>query len=148
MEPCSQETEKDTSHSNNAEKEDDSEPVVHENEFEKCLRKGRRDACPDIHCKCADPEHSKECLFHKGVVDSNSTKESVKENTWTLKCSFRQAPLILLSSTFSLHTTFLFLVGRMTSHWPMTRMKRPMKRNFHRNGVSNPHFKEKPAHFN
>lgn len=81
MEPPSNETEKDKSHSEEDYVIDDSETAVHENEFQKCLRKGRRDACPEIQCKGTDSEHSEQCLFHKEAVESNTTSETVKEKT-------------------------------------------------------------------
>jgi len=83
MEPASDETEKETNSNNegNAAKEDDSVPVVDESEFEKCSRKGRRDAWPDIHCKCDDPEHSDQCLFHKNAAKSDLKEENAEEKT-------------------------------------------------------------------
>ena len=77
MEPASNETEKQADGDDNTEAE---EPLD-DGEFQKCSRKGRRDACPDIHCKCSDSEQSGECLFHKDTVetDSNGSKE---QKTW------------------------------------------------------------------
>ncbi|CAH3040013.1 unnamed protein product, partial [Pocillopora meandrina] len=36
----------------------DPEEPIEEHEFQRCSRKGRRDACPDIHCKCGDSKQS------------------------------------------------------------------------------------------
>ncbi|PFX31029.1 hypothetical protein AWC38_SpisGene4189 [Stylophora pistillata] len=36
----------------------DPEEPIEEDEFQRCSRKGRRDACPDIHCKCGDSKQS------------------------------------------------------------------------------------------
>lgn len=140
--------EKDISYSNNVEKEDDFEFVVYENEFEKCLCKGRWDVCLDIYCKCVDFEYSKECLFYKGVVDSNLIKESVKENMWILKCIFCWVLFILFFLMFFLYIIFLFLVGWMILYWLVIWMKWLMKWNFYRNGVFNFYFKEKLVYFN
>lgn len=79
MEPASNETEKQADGDDNTEAE---EPLD-EGEFQKCSRKGRRDACPDIHCNCGDSEQSGECLFHKDTVETDS-KESKEQKTWYL----------------------------------------------------------------
>lgn len=81
MEPASEETEKENNcnEDENVEKED--EPMVDESEFQKCSRKGRRDACPDIHCQCGDSEKSDKCVFHKETVESDLKEESAEEKT-------------------------------------------------------------------
>jgi len=76
MEPASNETEKQADGDDNTETEE----LLDEGEFQKCSRKGRRDACPDIHCKCGDSEQSGECLFHKDNVETDS-KGSKEEKT-------------------------------------------------------------------
>lgn len=78
MEPASDETEKETNlnSEDNAQKEHDSDPAIDESEFQRCSRKGRRDACPDIHCKGSDSEQSEQCLFHKNARESDLEKES------------------------------------------------------------------------
>lgn len=76
MEPASNETEKQA----NGDENTDAEEPLDESEFQKCSRKGRRDACPDIHCICGDSEQSGECLFHKETVESDS-KGSTEEKT-------------------------------------------------------------------
>ena len=83
MEPASDETEKDTNSNNegDAQKEHDSDPAVDESEFQRCSRKGRRDACPDIHCKCSDSAQSEHCLFHKTAVESDLKEESAGQKT-------------------------------------------------------------------
>ena len=84
MEPPSDETtEKETNCKNeeNAEKQDDSEAAVNETEFQKCLRKGRRDACPEIHSKCSDSGHSEQCMFHKDAGESDLSEENAGDKS-------------------------------------------------------------------
>ena len=76
MEPSSNETEKQADGNDNTEAE---EPLDG-GEFQKCSRKGRRDACPDIHCKSGDSEQSGECLFHEDTVETDS-KGGTEEKT-------------------------------------------------------------------
>lgn len=59
----------------------DPEEPIEEDEFQRCSRKGRRDACPDIHCKCGDSKQSGECLFHKKAAQADSKKEGDQEKT-------------------------------------------------------------------
>lgn len=77
MEPATNETAKQANGDDNA----DHEEQIGEDEFQKCSRKGRRDACPDIHCKCGDSKQSGECLFHKEAVQADPKKESPEEKT-------------------------------------------------------------------
>jgi len=77
MEPASNETEKQADGEDNTEAE---EPLE-ESEFQQCSRKGRRDACPDIHCKSGDSEQSGECLFHKDTVETDSKGSKAEEKT-------------------------------------------------------------------
>lgn len=78
MEPASNETEKQVNGDKNT---DSTEEPLDEGEFQKCSRKGRRDACPDIRCKCGDSEQSEECLFHKETVEEEEAKGSKEEKT-------------------------------------------------------------------
>lgn len=84
MEPPSDDVpEKETNSKNegSADKQDDSETAVDDTEFQKCLRKGRRDACPDIHCTCGVSEHNEQCIFHKDDEESDLSKENDGEKT-------------------------------------------------------------------
>lgn len=79
MEPASNETAEAKQAANGDESEG---PALDEGEFLKCSRKGRRDACPDIHCKCDDSKQSAgECLLHKEAVATADSKENTEEKT-------------------------------------------------------------------
>ena len=58
----------------------DKEQLVHEEEFKKCSRKGRRDACADIHCKCGALSDS-ECHLHKEAIVAGDGKETKDDKT-------------------------------------------------------------------
>lgn len=93
MDPTSDEAGKETNGQEDDNKDQDEGPVVNENEFQKCSRKGRRDACPDIHCKCGDSKHSDQCLFHKENLETELEEKSSDEKTWKI------SPLRTLLST-------------------------------------------------
>lgn len=93
MDPATDETGKETNGQEDDNKDKDEEPVVDENEFQKCSRKGRRDACPDIHCKCGDSKHSDQCLLHKENLETELEEKSMDEKTWKI------SPLRTLLST-------------------------------------------------
>ena len=93
MDPATDETGKETNGQEDDNKDKDEEPVVDENEFQKCSRKGRRDACPDIHCKCGDSKHSDQCLLHKENLETELEEKSMDEKAWKI------SPLRTLLST-------------------------------------------------
>lgn len=93
MDPATDETGKETNGQEDDNQDKDEEPVVDENEFQKCSRKGRRDACPDIHCKCGDSKHSDQCLLHKENLETELEEKSMDEKTWKI------SPLRTLLST-------------------------------------------------
>lgn len=103
MEPASDETGKETNSNDDNYVEKNEEPAADENEFLKCSRKGRRDACPDIHCKCSESDQEDKCLFHKEALESD-LKESEGEKTWHIS---------LLRALFALLALNTFWIRRM-----------------------------------
>lgn len=89
----------------------DPEEPIEEHEFQRCSRKGRRDACPDIHCKCGDSKQSGECMFHKEATQADSKKESGEEKAWNFSenIAFARTHLVL-------YQRYLFL-ARLAPTW-------------------------------
>lgn len=79
MDPAADETGKETNGQEDDNQDKDEEPVVDENEFQKCSRKGRRDACPDI--QCGDSKHSDQCLLNKENLETELEEKSMDEKT-------------------------------------------------------------------